>query len=1429
MEVNQKGKAMGTQRSKAWSAIVALVLACAGQGALAQTEQTLVQNITHTGGGVGALGISSFDVAQFFTTGGNEGGYAVTRVDVWFTARNTTSVHLCEMNEAGTSITSRCTRLDRERDDDSSGTITYRPSQPIELGHNTVYAVRVPERSQTTLRTIIGDSQSGESGWGIANTCRVLSGGGYACPFGGSMAIRILGHQLEPLTGLAVRHGTTEENLVPRFDARGPHTYTARVPHGASSVTIDPTLRAVVASNTTISYLDSDENAIADADGNSANGHQVTVGADSERTVLIRVRADSATDEEGTTYTLTIARAGSGFSSTATIRSLSLNAGQGGSVQISPNFSRHRNSYNVTLTNTAGLTINASPDNSHAVVDFFRDGAWSSTGNSLTIPTTQAYEPERIELEVTAPNHATRRIYTLDVSRVSTFAATLGNAPAAHDGSSQFTVRATFNADLGSETHLSDGTRVDGGRLISQSRVTAGNDRTWDLLIEPDGDRHVDITLPATRSCESDSDICSADARPLWRDATVRVPGPLSTDADLTGLALTAGGTTATLSPAFGTNTLSYETSVAGSATELVVRPTLSDSDATWEVRHEDGTMSAGAGTQSLTVPLVPGKNDLGITVTANDGITTKTYEVVVRRGAAISIETTNPGQDAIYRLDIVNFELTRTGSTASALPVTVNFTQDQPLLRTTSLQKTATFAAGSATATVRIFAPDWEPNATAGGTITATVATGAEHGPDGSGSIAIRVPSERIRIVLERTALTVAEDTGTTNVRVQVRLPTGLPRPDTSISIAVVTDALSSEDETPRAQFDEDYRSFSQSVQIAPENYGFSHDRYNYRHTIAVEILEDDIDEHDETFLIVLEPPPGLDREVFNLNEADGSPCATEFVGRETACVTAITITDDDPEPALTLGDTTVIEGENAIFTASLSRESGKTVTATWTATTESGDSASDADLGAEKTGTLTIEPGNATGTFEVETVADTVDEGDETFTVTLSAPVNATMTASDAQATGTIENLEAAGITGISVDQRTITMVHNAALDESSIPGGGAYTVMVEGSAAAVASSDPVSISDRTVTLTLAAAVGRGDRVTVSYTAPATSPVQSTAGVEAPDFSGQNARNNTTYGASDFITKWRTTTANESISIPTGGSTASYTVDWGDGTARTSHSGDATHSYAVAGTYVVRISNSLQRIKLGDNASNAAKLRTIEQWGDAAWTSMEAAFRNATNMTYAATDTPDLSNVSSMRETFRNAREFNGDISNWAVGTVTSMRGTFWDARKFNQPLGDWDVSNVMSFRNTFAFAHAFNQPLGRWNTSNATNTNSMFYEARAFNQDIDEWDVSSVTDMASMFHNSGFTRQLFNWYVTLDDYEVSDSDRTVGVMRAQNAVLQGQGLTYDVSSNGFTKGQGNTLVMVEGTTHRTREVEVRLRVRGADFRQQFSGQAR
>ena len=110
---------------------------------------------------------------------------------------------------------------------------------------------------------------------------------------------------------------------------------------------------------------------------------------------------------------------------------------------------------------------------------------------------------------------------------------------------------------------------------------------------------------------------------------------------------------------------------------------------------------------------------------------------------------------------------------------------------------------------------------------------------------------------------------------------------------------------------------------------------------------------------------------------------------------------------PTLSIADADATEGDDMEFTVTLSAADAADVTATWTASIETGDTAVAADLGTTKMGTVTVAMGNTTGTFTVSTVEDSTVEVNETFTVTLTGPSsNAQLSSTAATAQGTINN---------------------------------------------------------------------------------------------------------------------------------------------------------------------------------------------------------------------------------------------------------------------------------------------------------------------------------------------------------------------------------------------------------------------------------------
>ena len=155
---------------------------------------------------------------------------------------------------------------------------------------------------------------------------------------------------------------------------------------------------------------------------------------------------------------------------------------------------------------------------------------------------------------------------------------------------------------------------------------------------------------------------------------------------------------------------------------------------------------------------------------------------------------------------------------------------------------------------------------------------------------------------------------------------------------------------------------------------------------TFNVPILDDTIDETDETVTLTLSNPT-----IALL----GAPATA-----------TLTITDDDPAPSISIDDVSLNEETGTFtFTLTLSNPSASVVAVSYA--TADGTATAGSDYTAA-TDTLTFAPGDTSETFTVTVLADTNSEADEMFFVNLSGATNATI--GDAQGVGTIVNDDAA-----------------------------------------------------------------------------------------------------------------------------------------------------------------------------------------------------------------------------------------------------------------------------------------------------------------------------------------------------------------------------------------------------------------------------------
>ena len=372
----------------------------------------------------------------------------------------------------------------------------------------------------------------------------------------------------------------------------------------------------------------------------------------------------------------------------------------------------------------------------------------------------------------------------------------------------------------------------------------------------------------------------------------------LATDATLSELTVSDETSALTLAPAFASGTFVYTTEVASTVSQVTLTAVTTDDGASVSAVTLDGNAIADDDfSDGITVPsLVVGNNAIVVTVTAEDGVSTRTYMVTVTRTAANDPATGAPtitgtaqvgqtltaergniddtdGLSATFpddytfqwvRVDASNtetdigtdsrtytpvvadvgatikvavsftdnaghaegplvsaavgpvealaavtieanherigagvedlkFTLTRAGSTARALDVTVEIDQEQEWLDTSNLSHTVTFVAGVDTATLVFAASEVSLDPETTGTLTATASgTGISGGEATVAVVSLAHPP--ITIAFDQDAYTFAEAAPAADVNIYMvaTLDPAYPRvvPVSGIWVSFETDS---------------------------------------------------------------------------------------------------------------------------------------------------------------------------------------------------------------------------------------------------------------------------------------------------------------------------------------------------------------------------------------------------------------------------------------------------------------------------------------------------------------------------------------------------------------------------------------------------------------------------------------------------------------
>ncbi len=483
----------------------------------------------------------------------------------------------------------------------------------------------------------------------------------------------------------------------------------------------------------------------------------------------------------------------------------------------------------------------------------------------------------------------------------------------------------------------------------------------------------------------------------------------VSTDATLSALSL---GTGVTLSPAFDADTYAYTASVANSVDEVTVTASTTDTDATFEYLDEsDATLddedTNAAGHQ---VELDVGDTVFKVKVTAEDGTTTQNYTVTVTRAAC----TLNDGDLWCGVVDVGTITNSGGMTQSHGFQGTKGDLSDKTFslmfeTGTTNNYTITAIVVGARTAiSEQLFF------------VTSNTLTNTEEE-----SLALHVDGESDPFVWSdstevipgsyrwpaRTDLDWSSET-TVTLRLREFL-----RP-TVTNVAVTSMPVLETDTYGAGETIEVSVTFSEAVD-ATSNTDFVLSVGGARRApllsgsgtatlvFGYTVVSSDEDTNgiwigDETRTLVGnrngEPQNGTITSV-----ATGAAAVIAHTLLGTDSDHKVDGSRSDVAPTLSIGNASGTEGGAVTFTVTLSAAAAADVTATWTASIGTGDTAVAGDLGT-KTGTAFVAMGVTTGTFDVPTAEDSTEEADETFTVTLSGVSSNAQLAADPTAKGTI-----------------------------------------------------------------------------------------------------------------------------------------------------------------------------------------------------------------------------------------------------------------------------------------------------------------------------------------------------------------------------------------------------------------------------------------
>ena len=119
---------------------------------------------------------------------------------------------------------------------------------------------------------------------------------------------------------------------------------------------------------------------------------------------------------------------------------------------------------------------------------------------------------------------------TVNIQSKTPLTASVESAPTSHNGSDEFRIRIAFSEEpktgFSYKIMRDHAFTVTGGSVTGARRLEPLSNIGWEVVVEPDSNGDVTITLPATTDCNAQGAICTGDGRPLSNRLEITVSGP---------------------------------------------------------------------------------------------------------------------------------------------------------------------------------------------------------------------------------------------------------------------------------------------------------------------------------------------------------------------------------------------------------------------------------------------------------------------------------------------------------------------------------------------------------------------------------------------------------------------------------------------------------------------------------------------------------------------------------------------------------------------------------------------------------------------------------------------------------------------------------------------------------------------------------------